>query len=406
MKRSAPFVALAAGAALTGMAAALAGMTWADTGVLGLVAGAGALAVAPAGIVAWWALRRRSVGAQATAVAIVAVAVAGVGVLAAGRVMFVSDHDVGLLVVVLLAGGTVGAVAALALGQRVGEASRSLGEAARRIGHGELGTEVRLDRATTSEMAALARDLEEMSARLAASRASEQALEASRRELVAWVSHDLRTPLAGIRAIAEALEDGVVDDRATVARYLGTMRLEVERLAALVDDLFELSLIQSGTLRLDLQPVGLADLVSDALAAAAPVAHVKGVQLQGCVRDSLPAVDVATSGVLRVLRNLLDNAIRHTPPSGEVIVETGAEPSHVFVSVHDSCGGIPAEDLHRVFDVAFRGDAARTPTTATGSGLGLAIARGIIEAHNGDIEVRNDGAGCRFTVRLPFARTS
>src|SRR5207249_5212278 len=126
--------------------------------------------------------------------------------------------------------------------------------------------------------------------------------------------HDLRAPLAGIRAIAEALEDGVVEDPTTVARYVATMRLEVERLAALVDDLFELSLIQSGALHLDLEPVCLTDLISDALAAAAPVAGAKGVKLEGRLRDSLPVVDVATGGVLRVLRNLLDNAIRHTPP--------------------------------------------------------------------------------------------
>jgi signal transduction histidine kinase len=332
-------------------------MSWADTGVLAGVATVGALAVAPAGVLALWGLRRCSVSSQASAVAVVAVSVAAAGVLAAGRVMFVSTHDVGLLVVVLLAGGTVGSVAALALGRRVGQAARSLGEAAHRIGEGELGAEVRLDRPGTAEMAALAAQLEEMSARLAASRASEQALEASRRDLVAWVSHDLRTPLAGMRAISEALEDGVVDDPTTVARYLATMRLEVEQLATLVDDLFELSVIQSGALRLDLQPVCIADLVSDALAAAAPVADAKGVKLQGRLRASLPVVDVATSGVLRVVRNLLDNAIRHTPPSGEVVVEAGAVPSYVFVSVQDACGG-----------------------------------------------VRNDGAGCRFTVRLPVAK--
>jgi signal transduction histidine kinase len=275
VRRPAALAVLSAGAVLTALVAALVGMSWGDTAVLALAAGAGALAVAPAGLLALWALRRRSVSSQATAVAVVAVGVAAGGVLAAGRAMFVSPHDVALLVVVLLAGATVGSVSALALGHRVGDAARSLGEAARRIGEGELGAEVLLDRPGSSEMAALARELKEMSARLAAAHASEQALEASRRELVAWVSHDLRTPLAGIRAIAEALEDGVVEDPATVSRYLVTMHLEVERLAGLVDDLFELSLIQSGALRLDLQRVCFGDVVSDALAAVAPLAEAK-----------------------------------------------------------------------------------------------------------------------------------
>ncbi|MGH9005781.1 MAG: sensor histidine kinase, partial [Acidimicrobiia bacterium] len=231
-------------------------------------------------------------------------------------------------------------------------------------------------------------------------RTRERTLEASRRELVAWVSHDLRSPLAAIRAMAEALEDGVVSDPDTVANYHHRLSGEVDRLAGLVDDLFELSRTQAGVLRLQVEMVSLSDIVSDALSGAVPVAEAKGVRLEGHLRGACPELELSTPEVARALRNLLENAIRHTPADGTVSVEAGVEGDAAYVSVVDACGGIPETDLERVFDVAFRGEAARTP--GRGAGLGLAIARGMVEAHGGEIDVRNEPEGCRFTVRLPL----
>ncbi|MBA3654438.1 MAG: HAMP domain-containing histidine kinase, partial [Actinobacteria bacterium] len=239
------------------------------------------------------------------------------------------------------------------------------------------------------------------SARLAESLARERALDSSRRELVAWVSHDLRTPLAGIRAMVEALEDRLVqgDD---VDRYYRTLGTETERLAGLVDDLFELSRIESSALRLTMERVSLGEVVSDALAGAGPIARAKGVRPDGTVREPSPVVEAATAELTRVLRNLLDNAIRHTPADGSVMIEAGADEVDAFITVRDSCGGIPSHEIDRVFDLAFRGDPARTPGESGGAGLGLAIARGLVEAHHGEIAVANEGGGCRFTVRLPL----
>jgi signal transduction histidine kinase len=226
-------------------------------------------------------------------------------------------------------------------------------------------------------------------------------MEASRRELVAWVSHDLRTPLSGIRAMVEALEDGVVDEPATVQRYLATIRQEADRLAQLVDDLFELSRIHAGALDLELEQVGLADLVSDAIAATGIAADARGVVIEGAMADPAPQVAASIPDLARVIRNLLDNAIRHTPRGGAVRVEAATVGGHAVLSVRDTCGGIPPDEIDRVFDLAFRGDAARTPGDS-GGGFGLAIARGLVEAHRGDIAVANDEGGCRFTVRLPL----
>lgn len=350
------------------------------------------------------AARRRSVGVQAAIVAITAVVAVASGAVIAANQMFISEHDLGALAVVLVAAGTVTVAIALVLGDRVAGASRSLAATARRIGAGDFSHSDQP--VAPEEFTTLAEELDAMSRRLEESLERERALEGSRRELVAWVSHDLRTPLAGIRAMAEALEDGVVSDSDTVARYHSSMRKEADRLSALVNDLFELARINAGTLKLELEQASLSDLVSDAVAAASGVARAKGVRLNGDVQGPAPELQLSTPEMARVLRNLLENAIRHTPSEGEVRVDTGIDQAYAYVRVADECGGIPVQDLDRVFDTAFSGHAARTPGKDGGAGLGLAIARGIVEAHDGEISVANEGRGCMFTVRLPLSRSA
>ena len=233
----------------------------------------------------------------------------------------------------------------------------------------------------------------------------ERAAEASRRELVAWISHDLRSPLAGIRAMAEALADGVVSERSEVADYAQRISGETTRLSSMVGDLFELSRITAGALQLTMSAVPLRDVVSDAVAAQAPVAHEKMVKVLATA-ESWPVVSGSDPELARIVRNLVSNAIRHTPPDGTVAVQIGVDGHDALISVDDSCGGIPDDEIGRVFDVAFRGTQARTPErggNTTGGGLGLAIAKGLVEAHRGRIGVRNHGPGCRFEVRLPLA---
>ncbi|MGH8992074.1 MAG: sensor histidine kinase [Acidimicrobiia bacterium] len=376
-------------------------MTGADVLELSGLAVGAAVPVSLAGAGVLYLLRRRSMGVQAAAVVLTAVGVVAAGAWAAASAMFVSAHDLQALGVVLVAAGTAGTATALILGARLGRASRDLVEVARRIGAGDAGGPANGGGPPVSrELATLARELDDMSAALDQARTRERTLEASRRELVAWVSHDLRSPLAAIRAMAEALEDGVVSDPDTVANYHHRLSGEVDRLAGLVDDLFELSRTQAGVLRLQVEMVSLSDIVSDALSGAVPVAEAKGVRLEGHLRGACPELELSTPEVARALRNLLENAIRHTPADGTVSVEAGVEGDAAYVSVVDACGGIPETDLERVFDVAFRGEAARTP--GRGAGLGLAIARGMVEAHGGEIDVRNEPEGCRFTVRLPL----
>ncbi|MCG8924115.1 sensor histidine kinase KdpD [Lentzea sp. CC55] len=226
----------------------------------------------------------------------------------------------------------------------------------------------------------------------------EREAEAARRQLVAWISHDLRTPLAGIRAMTEALEDGVVSDPGEVAVYAKQIAQEADHLSKLVDDLFQLSRITAGALNLPMHDVALADVVSDVVAASRPVAGRKGVELHADAR-TWPVVRGSDPELMRVVRNLVSNAIRHTPEGGAIAVQVDVDGPEAVVRVDDACGGIPEDVLPQVFDVGFRGSSARNPS---GAGLGLSIARGLVEAHHGRIHAQNHGPGCRFEVRLPL----
>jgi signal transduction histidine kinase len=301
----------------------------------------------------------------------------------------------------LAVAGLAGLAVALFFSRRLTKATRTLLGAVREVGDSGIYTPP--DIPLPAELAGLSEGLAEAHERLGKARAREQALEASRRELVAWVSHDLRTPLAGLRAMAEALEDQVVTDPREVSHYHSQIRRETNRLSAMIDDLFELSKIHAGTLRLSPRLVGLEDLVAEVVASAEPVARVKGIRLTGSAVRGMPVfIDTAEMG--RAVRNLVINAIRHTPTEGTIEVLGEIQSGMACVSVADECGGIPVGDLPRVFDVAFRGESARTPDPSGGAGLGLSIARGIVDAHSGQISVRNTGPGCQFLIKLPLAR--
>ena len=324
---------------------------------------------------------------------------AGVGVIAF-RMVGTGPERNDVLDLMMIA-GLAGLAVALVVGRRLTRASRALSTAVQ--GVTDTGVYVPPQLTLPAELRNLDAELTATHERLAQARSRERALEASRRELVAWVSHDLRTPLAGLRAMAEALEDQVVVDPREVSQYHSQIRREVDRLTVMIDDLFELSRIHAGALRLAKRMTGLEDLVAEVVASAEPVARAKRVRLTGAAVRGMPVyVDAAEMG--RALRNLVTNAIRHTPADGGVDVLAEVQGGLACVTVSDACGGIPPDDLPRVFDVAFRGESARTPGPQSGGGLGLSIARGIVEAHSGQIAVRNAGPGCQFLIRMPLAR--
>src|SRR6266545_4317683 len=304
------------------------------------------LVVPALGVIAHRFLRGASIVWHICLLVAVSVLTVLAGIVAVAQAMFIDEHDLQVLFAVVGASAAVSLGVGWWLGRRLAAAAMWADEA----------------------------------------RAQERAAEAHRRDLVAWVSHDLRTPLAGMRAMAEALEDGVVVDPETVAEYHRRIRVETDRMAGLVDDLFELSRITAGALRLSLARVALGDVVSDAVASAAPVAAARGVRLVA-EESGWPVVRASEPELSRILANLLRNAIRYTPSDGTVTVSGGRDGDGGWFAVTDGCGGIPDADLPRVFDVAFRGEAARTP--GSGGGLGLAIVRGLVEAHQGAVAVHN-----------------
>ncbi|MGH8792061.1 MAG: sensor histidine kinase [Stackebrandtia sp.] len=367
-----------------------------DILVIALFASLGAAAAGVVGAFALRLLRHRALVISVTIVAAVAVTAMLAGTLAVAWAMFLSAHDLFVVTTVVAMAAVVSLVTAVLLGRRVATHSHALALAARSFG--DAGRFAAPTETGTAELSDLARELQVTSAKLAESRERERALEASRRELFAWISHDLRTPLAGLRAMSEALEDGIADDP---RRYLRQIRTEVERLNTMVGDLFELSQIEAGALKLAPSRMSVYDLVDDAIAGADPLAREHGVRLVGGHIDPVP-VEIDGKEMSRVLGNLLINAIRRTPADGTVAVSAHRSSDGVVLSVTDGCGGIPEADLPRVFDTGWRGSHARTPPA--GAGLGLAIVRGIVEAHHGRAAVRNVAGGCRFEVTLPALR--
>lgn len=355
------------------------------TGAVGTI-GAGAL----------WVLRRASLRLLFQAASAVAILAVVAGTLGTANAMFISNHDLGVVGMVCMVAGVVAFGFSWLLGRQIETSSKALRKAARSLGQDE--TEFSAPAGPmAAELAALSRELDATALKLRESRESERRIDASRRQLVAWVSHDLRTPLAGLRAMAEALQDGIAID---TPRYHRQMLSEVTRLSTMVDDLFELSRIESGTLSLSPDWIEVSDLVSDTIASMEPVAQARGVCLTGAVNGPLP-VYADPRELSRALSNLITNAVRHTPEGGRVRVAATTEADEVLITVADGCGGIAEADLARVFDLAWRATAARTPEADSGAGLGLTIVRGIVEAHGGQVRVVNAGDGCSFEVRLP-----
>lgn len=384
-------------------------MSWPELLQVGLLSLGITLAIGAAAVLGLVLLRRSSLIVQVCVLVFAALLSVVLSMVSASWLMYISPHDLTVAVNVAAISGVVSLALVAALGAVVVSNARSLSRAARRIGAGE-----RVDavgRQSSSEMTTLADELVATSAKLAESRDREHRIEQSRRELFAWIAHDLRTPLAGIMSMAEALEDELAADP---QRYHRQMREQVTRLSAMVDDLFELSKIDSGTLRLSLQEVSLYDIMSDTVADLRPLARGLDIRIEFDQRDDV-VVYADPKELSRAVSNLLVNAIQHTPEGSVITVAASVVDGRAAVSVSDTGGGIDEADLHRVFDPGWRGASARTPEPHTsslsapttlrssGAGLGLAIVRGIATAHRGEVTVRNVPGGCRFDLLLPTA---
>lgn len=227
---------------------------------------------------------------------------------------------------------------------------------------------------------------------------SRREIEQTRRELIAWMSHDIRTPLAGIRAMGEALEDAVAPDPAA---YISSIVSATKRASSMVDDLMALAALSSGSLDLAKEPVSMGDVLSDLAAQLAELAAQRGVTVKGQV-IGVTEVNGDPRLLARAVQNALVNAVNYTDAGSSVSARAWSSEKHVIVEIRDQCGGISPEELPRLFEAGWRGDSARTPSAAVGSGLGLPIVRNIVEAHDGKVNIENADGGCLLTIFLPL----
>lgn len=341
-------------------------------------------------IAGWWLVRShrrlRSLRWTIVVVGSSAVVVAGVMVAASATAMFLSVHDLRLVLASLTFGVGLGVLLAAAVAGPLTDDLRRLAETAGRVAEGDLDARTAIDRA--DEVGMLARSLDAMVARLGALQAERERGDAARRQLLASISHDLRTPLGTMQAAVEALQDGIAQDP---DRYLRSMAGDLDLLRRMVDDLFVLARLEAGELEFEAMLVDLAEVADSAVESMTPVATRKDV-IVALEAGSCPDVLGDPHALARVLRNLIDNAIRHTPSGSEVRVRLGATADRALVEVCDDGPGFPQPFRSRAFEAFSRADEARG-RDGGGSGLGLAIARGIVDAHNGTIWIEDGNHG-------------
>jgi len=340
------------------------------------------------------AVRAKSLSATMFVVSVGAVFIVALAVVAAGRLMFLSGHDLHLTLIVLGFGVVLGALLAGAVAERLSHDLHRLRDIAEQVAAGDFTARAGLNR--PDEVGALSLAIDSMVERLDAADNERQRIEASRRTFLAAIGHDLRTPLTSARAAVEALQDGVARDP---ERFLGSISRDLSILSGLVEDLFLLSKIEADQLDLQMEPVDLTDLADTTLEAMTPVAQKRRINLR---LDATSHVRVLAGELelARVLRNLVDNAIRHAPDASEVTVGVNSDQSAVTVRVTDQGPGFPP-DID-VFESFTRGDSARARDTG-GAGLGLAIARGIVHAHGGATWIE-PGPGGTIAFRIPIRR--
>jgi signal transduction histidine kinase len=318
------------------------------------------------------------------------------------QMMFISPHDLTLTIALLVFAGLVAIAFGFFVANAVTDGIRDLARAAERLAQGDFTT--RLQVKGNDEIAELTETFNWTASSLQSIDEQKRRLEQNRRDLIAWVSHDLRTPLASMRVMIEAMSDGVVSDPETVSRYLHNSKAEIEHLSRLIDDLFELSQLDVRDNRMDFQRASLRDLVSDTIGSMSAQAQRQQITLTGEVDADVDVLFMAPDKIQRVLRNLIDNAIGYTPTDGQITLRVKSAGDHVQIDVRNSGSVISPEDLPHIFTSFYRGEKsrARSGDGRRGTGLGLAIARGFVEAHGGRIWVESQPeTGTTFSFTLP-----
>lgn len=341
------------------------------------------------------------------AIIILTVVLVFINVWITARLMFIKEHDLVLTTGLLVFAGVIAGVSTFFIARTLHERIYELSKGVQALARSDW--KVRLPVIGNDDLAHLAKMFNQMAADLEAVEAQKRQLEQTRRDLIAWASHDLRTPLAAIRAMNEAMMDGVVSDVETITRYQQNMQNEITHMGHLINDLFELAQLDTGHIPLARQNTSLRDLVSDTLSNMNVRAKTHSVRLSAQVDPSVDMLYIAPDKVQRILYNLIDNAIEYTPSGGEVTLAAKERNHEAEIRVHNTGSYIPPADLDNVFKSFYRGEQSRAQTNdgRRGTGLGLAIVRGFVEAHGGTIRVESElEHGTTFVFTLPRVEPS
>lgn len=365
-------------------------------------------------VMGWLALQiaNRSVGLSIKTKAFLGSAIGGgvalLNVVIVAQLMFVSTtHDLRLLIALVGSSSIVTVSFSMWVASTITVRLHAVALGVRSLAAGEYGARVTVE--GDDEVARLAENVNLLAQRLRIAEDQRHALDRERRELTAAISHDLRTPLASIRAMAEAIDDRVVSDPKEVERYYRTIRREIDRLSLMIDDLFELAQMDAGALRLDKRPLALQEIAAEVVDAMRAQARQHAVALRLAVHGDVPEAYIDGTRIERAIANLVRNALEHTSAGDQVNLRVYAEGEWIVLAVSDTGRGIREEDLPHIWDRFYRAERSRKrgPHVGDGAGLGLSIVRGIIEAHGGFAEARSvAGQGATFTVRLRRAEMS
>lgn len=339
---------------------------------------------------------------------VLTVALIFVNVWVMARLMFINYEDLTITTALLFFAGLTAIAFGFFVTSTITDSISELASTAEKLAQGDLSA--RMDVRGNDELARLTETINWMASNLQEIDEQKRAIEQTRRNLIAWVSHDLRTPLTSMRVMIEALQDGVVTEPVEVDRYLDNTKNEIENLSRLIHDLFELAQIDVGHLRLDYQYASLCDLISDTIGSMMARASNKQIQLTGQVSQDIDPVYMAPDKIQRVLYNLIDNAIEHTPVHGSITIDAHCLPTLsgckiIQINVHNTGETIKQDEMEHVFTSFYRSEQARTrrDDEKRGAGLGLAISRGFVEAHRGKIWLENthNPTGIRFSFTIP-----
>lgn len=341
------------------------------------------------------------------AIIVLTVVLVFINVWITARLMFIKEHDLVLTTGLLVFAGVIAAVSTFFIARTLRDRIFELSKGVQALARSDL--KVRLPVVGNDDLAHLAEMFNQMAADLEKVEQQKRQVEQMRRDLIAWASHDLRTPLAAIRAMNEAMMDGVVSDPETVKRYQQNMQNEITHMGHLINDLFDLAQLDTGHVPLMRQKTSLRDLVSDTLSNMNARAQARSIRLSAQVDSSVDMLYVAPDKVQRILYNLIDNALEYTPDGGEVTLNAQEQNRQAEISVHNSGSYIPPKEIDNVFKSFYRGEQSRTQTSdgRRGTGLGLAIVRGFVEAHGGTIQVKSQPEqGTTFVFTLPQVEPS